>query len=115
MGALVEVGDNAVYESRGSNGIRARHSRRRPRFVRWLLRPARATICVSETIARAIRTCGVSNVVVIPNGVRIPEAVGEPAEPPEVLYVGRLSPEKNIDTLVEACGDLILRKFGLER
>lgn len=87
-------------------------ARRRPRFVRWLLRPARATICVSETIARAIRACGVANVVVIPNGVRIPEFVGEPAEPSEVLYVGRLSPEKNIDTLVEACGDLNLVVAG---
>lgn len=87
-------------------------ARRRPRLVRWLLRPARATICVSETIARAIRACGVANVVVIPNGVRIPEAVSSAVEPPEVLYVGRLSPEKNIDTLVEACGDLNLVVAG---
>ena len=87
-------------------------ARRRPHLVRWLLRPARATICVSETIARAVRACGVANVVVIPNGVRIPETVAAPAEPPEVLYVGRLSPEKNIDTLVEACGDLNLVVAG---
>lgn len=87
-------------------------ARRYPRFVRWLLRPARATICVSETVARAIRMAGVASVVVIPNGVRIPEGVSVPAEPPEVLYVGRLSPEKNIDTLVEACGDLNLVVAG---
>ena len=87
-------------------------ARRHPRFVRWLLRPARATICVSETVARAIRAADVANVVVIPNGVHIPDRVGVPAEPPEVLYVGRLSPEKNIDTLVEACGDLNLVVAG---
>ena len=50
--------------------------------------------------------------MVIPNGVRIPDEVGPPAEPPEVLYVGRLSPEKNIDTLVEAVGDLNLVVAG---
>ena len=48
----------------------------------------------------------------IPNGVRVPDEVGPPAEPPEVLYVGRLSPEKNIDTLVEAVGDLNLVVAG---
>jgi glycosyltransferase involved in cell wall biosynthesis len=78
---------------------------RAPRLVRALLRPARALIAVSETVAAAVRAAGVENVVVIPNGVRIPDEVGPPAEPPEVLYVGRLSPEKNLDTLVEALGD----------
>jgi glycosyltransferase involved in cell wall biosynthesis len=68
-------------------------------------------ICVSETIAAAIRAAGV-DAVVIPNGVRIPAEVGAPAEPPEVLYVGRLSPEKNVDTLVEAVGDLNLVAAG---
>lgn len=48
----------------------------------------------------------------IPNGVRVPDEVGAPAEPPEVLYVGRLSPEKNVDTLVEAVGDLNLVVAG---
>lgn len=87
-------------------------ARRYPRFVRWLLRPARAVICVSETVASAMRTAGVANVVVIPNGVAIPDAPSAPAEPPEVLYLGRLSPEKNIDTLVEAVGDLNLVVAG---
>ncbi len=87
-------------------------ARRRPQLVRRLLRPARAVICVSETVAEAVRGAGVENVVVIPNGVRIPEAVGPPVEPPEILYVGRLSPEKNVDTLVEALGDLELVVAG---
>lgn len=87
-------------------------ARRHPAIVRWLLRPARATICVSETVAGAVRAAGVVRVVVIPNGVRIPDGVAVPVEPPEVLYVGRLSPEKNIETLVEACGDLNLVVAG---
>jgi glycosyltransferase involved in cell wall biosynthesis len=86
-------------------------ARERPRLVQRLLRPAAGVICVSETLAAAGRAAGVDTVV-IPNGVRIPGEVGPPAEPPEVLYVGRLSPEKNIDTLVEAVGDLNLVVAG---
>ncbi len=87
-------------------------ARRFPRLVRWLLRPARAAICVSATVADALRAAGVERVVVIPNGVRVPGEVAPPAEPPEVLYVGRLSPEKNVDTLVAAVGDLNLVVAG---
>jgi glycosyltransferase involved in cell wall biosynthesis len=86
-------------------------ARTRPRLVRSLLRPAAAVICVSETLAAAVRTAGLEPVV-IPNGVRVPDEVGSPAEPAEVLYVGRLSPEKNIDTLLEAVGDLNLVVAG---
>jgi glycosyltransferase involved in cell wall biosynthesis len=86
-------------------------ARRRPKLVRALLRPAAAVICVSETVAEPVRAAGVK-AVVIANGVRIPEEVEPPAEPPEVLYVGRLSPEKNVDTLVEAVGDLNLVVAG---
>ena len=86
-------------------------ARRRPRLVRALLRPAAVVICVSQTVADAVRSAGVE-AVVIPNGVRVPDAVAPPAEPPEVLYVGRLSPEKNVDTLVEAVGDLNLVVAG---
>jgi glycosyltransferase involved in cell wall biosynthesis len=86
-------------------------ARRRPRLVRDLLRPAAAVICVSETVAEPVRAAGVE-AVVIPNGVRIPDEVEAPADPPEVLYVGRLSPEKNVDTLVEAAGDLNLVVAG---
>jgi glycosyltransferase involved in cell wall biosynthesis len=86
-------------------------ARSRPGLVRALLRPAFAVICVSETLSAAVRAAGVE-VVVIPNGVRVPDEVGAPAQPPEVLYVGRLSPEKNVDTLVEAVGDLNLVVAG---
>jgi glycosyltransferase involved in cell wall biosynthesis len=59
-----------------------------------------------------VRAAGLDDVETIPNGVRIPDEVGPPAEPAEVLYVGRLSPEKNIDTLLEAVGDLNLVVAG---
>jgi glycosyltransferase involved in cell wall biosynthesis len=86
-------------------------ARRQPRLVHALLRRAASVICVSETLAGAVRAAELE-AVVIPNGVRIPDEVGAPAEPPEVLYVGRLSPEKNIDTLLEAVGDLNLVVAG---
>jgi D-inositol-3-phosphate glycosyltransferase len=86
-------------------------ARARPGLVRALLRPAAAVIGVSETVAAAVRATGVETVV-IPNGVRVPDEVGPPADPPEVLYVGRLAPEKNVDTLVEALGDLNLVVAG---
>lgn len=86
-------------------------ARRRPGLVRALLRRAGGVVCVSETVAAAVRAAG-ADAVVVPNGVRIPEPVAAPAEPPEVLYVGRLSPEKNVDVLVEAVGDLNLVVAG---
>ena len=39
---------------------------------------------------------------VVPSGVEIPESVGEPDEPPHVLFVGRLSPEKGIHEFLAA-------------
>jgi glycosyltransferase involved in cell wall biosynthesis len=86
-------------------------ARSRSGLVRVLLRPAAAVICVSETVAAAVRATGIE-AVVIPNGVRVPDEVGPPAAPPEVLYVGRLASEKNVDTLVEAVGDLNLVVAG---
>ena len=45
---------------------------------------------------------GAREVRVVPSGVEIPEAVGEPDEPPHVLFVGRLSPEKGIHEFLAA-------------
>ena len=92
-------------------------TQRFPRLVRSILERARLTICVSEALGDAVRSCGVENVVVIPNGVEIPADVGAEADPPEVFYTGRLSPEKGIHELAAAseglnlvvCGDGPLR------
>ncbi len=42
----------------------------------------------------------------MPSGVAIPESVGPSEEPPHALYVGRLSAEKGVLELVEACAGL---------
>jgi glycosyltransferase involved in cell wall biosynthesis len=77
-------------------------ARRHPRLVRAVLRRARAVLCVSDALADAARACGARNVRVVRNGVAIPERIGREAEPAEVLFAGRLSPEKGIDELVAA-------------
>jgi glycosyltransferase involved in cell wall biosynthesis len=81
-------------------------ARRAPRLMRRLLGRAHAVICVSERLAEAMRECGLDNVVAIPNGVTLPDEVGEPDDPPVVLYAGRLSPEKNIDVIAEATAEM---------
>jgi glycogen synthase len=77
-------------------------ARRHPRLVRAVVSRARAVLCVSEALAHAARRCGARDVRVIRNGVAIPERVGAEAEPAEVLFAGRLSPEKGIEELVAA-------------
>jgi glycosyltransferase involved in cell wall biosynthesis len=81
-------------------------ARRRPRLVRFLLKPARAVICCSEQLADAMRACGLENVHAIPYGVDVPETVGDEDASAPVLYAGRLSPEKNIDVIAEATDGL---------
>jgi D-inositol-3-phosphate glycosyltransferase len=49
---------------------------------------------------------------VIPSGVDLPEEVGPEVEPPEVLYAGRLSPEKGVAELAEAARGLNLVVAG---
>jgi len=80
------------------------------RRLLWLTRPlirrARVVIGASEFLAAAARTLGAHEVSVIPNGVDIPAAVGDPEEPPHVLFVGRLSEEKGILEFLEATENL---------
>jgi glycosyltransferase involved in cell wall biosynthesis len=83
-----------------------------PRLAGALLRRARVVIGVSEQLTDAARHAGARDARWIPNGVEIPAEVGEEADPPEVLYVGRLSAEKGIRTLVEATRSLNLVVVG---
>ena len=75
---------------------------RAPWAFRWLLRRARLILAPSEALADDARWLGAREVAVVPSGVRLPETVATPEDPPHVLYVGRLSEEKGILELVAA-------------
>jgi glycosyltransferase involved in cell wall biosynthesis len=77
-------------------------ARRHPRLTARILRRATTVICCSTVLAEAMRHCGLTNVQAIPYGVHLPDDLGAEDDPPCVLYVGRLSPEKNIDVIAEA-------------
>ena len=77
-------------------------ARRAPALVRPLVRRARIVIAASTFLADQARELGAREVRVVPAGVEIPETVGEPAEPPHVLFAGRLSEEKGILEFLEA-------------
>jgi glycosyltransferase involved in cell wall biosynthesis len=77
-------------------------ARRAPWLARWILRRARLAIAASPFLAGQARSLGAPEVRVVPTGVGVPDAVRDPADPPHVLYVGRLSPEKGIEDFVAA-------------
>jgi glycosyltransferase involved in cell wall biosynthesis len=87
-------------------------ARRAPWLARRVLRGARLVIAASSALAESARELGALEVRVIPSGVDIPAEVGDEAEPPEVLYAGRLSPEKGVLELVEAAQGLNLVVAG---
>jgi glycosyltransferase involved in cell wall biosynthesis len=77
-------------------------ARRFPWAFRWLVRRARLGLTASQDLAVAASGLGFRAVSIVPNGVAIPDEVGEPEDPPHVLYVGRLSEEKGVRDLAEA-------------
>ena len=81
-------------------------ARRAPWLARPIMRRARLAIVASNALATAARELGARDVRVVPSGVEIPEHVGEPADPPHVLFVGRLSAEKGILEFLEATENL---------
>jgi glycosyltransferase involved in cell wall biosynthesis len=85
---------------------------RAPRLARRLLRRARVALAVSQAIGAQARRLGAEDVRVIPPGIEIPPESREEADPPEVLFVGRLSPEKGIHELLEASNGLNLVIVG---
>ena len=87
-------------------------ARRAPWLARPILRRARAVICPSTALAEEAERLGAREIEVIPSGVDLPPELGEEADPPEVLYAGRLSPEKGVLELVEAARDLNLVVAG---
>jgi glycosyltransferase involved in cell wall biosynthesis len=87
-------------------------ARRLPRLARYVLRRARLVIAASTSLGDEALQLGAREVRVIPSGVELPLHVGEEAEPPEVLYAGRLSREKGVLELVEAAHGLNLVVAG---
>jgi glycosyltransferase involved in cell wall biosynthesis len=67
-----------------------------------LLGRVRIVLAVSESLADDVRRLGAPDVRVVPNGIALPSEIGEEAEPPEILFAGRLAKEKGILELVEA-------------
>lgn len=75
---------------------------RAPALFRPLVRRARVVISPSLVVAEALTRIGATDIRVIASGVDLPESLAEPAEPPHVLYVGRLAAEKGIAELARA-------------
>jgi glycosyltransferase involved in cell wall biosynthesis len=83
-----------------------------PALARRVLRGARVVIAPSRALADEARRLGAEEVRVIPSGVDVPAVVSEEADPPEVLYAGRLSAEKGVRELVAAADGLPLVVAG---
>lgn len=80
--------------------------------VRPLVRRAKVVVCASDALAQDARALGARDVRVVPMGVDVPEHVGDPDEPPHLLYVGRLSEEKGVRELARAAAGLPLVVVG---
>jgi glycogen synthase len=87
-------------------------ARRVPLLARRVLHGARFVIAPSSALAESARELGAAEVRVVPSGVDLPNEVGDEADPPEVLYAGRLSPEKGVLELVEAAQGMNLVVAG---
>jgi colanic acid/amylovoran biosynthesis glycosyltransferase len=91
--AALATGKPCVLQVWGTDVELARRARA---LFRPVVRRARVVLAASTFLAAAAGELGARDIRVIPNGVEIPERVSDPADPPHVLFVGRLSEEKGI-------------------
>jgi glycosyltransferase involved in cell wall biosynthesis len=77
-----------------------------PWLARLVLPRARIVVVASEFLAAAARRLGAREVRVIPVAPPLPEEVGQPDDPPHVLFAGRLSAEKGILEFLQATDGL---------
>ena len=101
--AAIATGKPFVLQLWGTDVVLAR---RAAWAFRWLVARARIVVVASEYLAEAARELGAREVRIVPSPIEIPESPGEPDEPPHVLFVGRLSPEKGIHEFLAATEDL---------
>jgi glycosyltransferase involved in cell wall biosynthesis len=87
-------------------------ARRAPRLTRAVLTRAKVALAHSEAIAAEARRLGARDVRIAPAGIELPAETNGEAEPPQVLFVGRLSPEKGIEELLAATDGLNLVVAG---
>ncbi len=87
-------------------------ARRAPPLARAVLSRARLVIAPSASLAGEARDLGARDVRTIPHGFDLGDGTGEEADPPEILFAGRLSPEKGIRELVTAANGLPLVVAG---
>jgi glycosyltransferase involved in cell wall biosynthesis len=81
-------------------------ARRAPALFGPLLRGAELVLAASTFLADTAVELGAREVRVVPFGVRIPDQVTPSADPPHVLFAGRLSEEKGILEFLEATAGL---------
>lgn len=78
--------------------------RRAPWAFRWLLRRAHVVLCPSQELASSVSR--VTEAWLVTPGIRVPELVAGPEDPPHALFAGRLSEEKGFLDFLHATAGL---------
>ena len=103
------AGKPVVLTLHGTDVEFAQHA---PAVARRIVRRATVVIGVSQALARAARHLGAREARFVPNGVELPPEIASSADRSEVLFAGRLSPEKGIEDLLAVADGLQLVVAG---
>jgi len=94
-----------VVTAHGQDVANARRNRLMSAVTRWVVAKAAGVVCVSDYLARRLPETGAAHVDVIDCGVdtaRFIPAEQAPGDGPRFLFVGSLTPRKNVGRLVQA-------------